>query len=1415
MCLIAHNARVPRPSDKSDPQSGNVFFAIFGAVAMVGVLTAAVATFIKGPLATSVKLTKVNTAENQMAIGAQIAVMAAASQANGGDCEDPDGAGPLTGDAFVEPMEWRSPTTEPVPTNGGLVPLTLGISKKDPWGTEYGFCVWNHGPATSGGGCGANMLAGTNSTAYPVVALVSAGPDKAFTTTCLTFTAADVNTDGDLDDAGDSPLVGKAAETDDDIITTYTYEEATGASGGLWSLKSGDPNTATIGKNIETTGTASLQGGILLPDKSLLTCDATTAGVMAMNGNAIEICDGSGWEAITGGVAGGGLVLSPNVSTGMDVTAGCGNPTCYSSNVTFTLTNNLSPAATSVALATSLSNTANFEFVSDGCNGVSLAAGASCQMVVRAKASGNVSYAGTLNVTGNNSPLATLDGTGSGFAGCNAGGMGPGGYYVACGVSGYDLVVTPGGCTSGVTNPTCAGGTDTVTKYGFGGYLFDTGIVSNTGDGQLNSATLTAYSGGSISFPAIQHCDSLVYAGYDDWFLPSQNELVTYFYPNRTEVGGFVSSGGYISSNVAVAANNLTYYMAINGTGGLYYSASQALYNVRCMRWTPAKAATPAVDTTPNTLTFNASYGAASETRTSNAVTIYGVTSNVAISVSGSGSPQYSINGGAYTSSAGTASNGDQITLRATSPALGLENVVSLTVGSSNFNWQVRTPGNNTIRVFTTSTTTTGALGGAGGADSFCTNRATAVGLPGSWTAVVGTGAAGDFSLSSRLPWNWKTLKNMNGTGSTVAVSLADFLDGSVSAPMNYSESGGVLSSTIWTGMNSSGATSGNCASWGASSGSGNNFGDSSATSGGNYFYAGGGNCGSSLRLLCMETNAAGADTDPNAVSIRPQVTFASGGTGTSNTVTVTGVTDEVPVTITPSAGTANIIKDGISVGATTTTAGLNATLAFTLTTPAVLGTKNTATITIGPDTYTWWVGYADSAREAKVFVTSTTTRANLGGLSGADSYCATRAATSSYGLSSQWKAILSDSNINAIDRVPWNWGSAKTLTDIVVADGGITDMFDGTFDAPININENGTTTSNSVWTGTDSYGMKYYPGQTTAPYWNNDWTQGYCCGSAGSYGNAGVSSTNHLYWGTTAPDSTLLSLYCIEDIDNTSDSIPNDLDIPYNVQVTASSRQSSAAVIIGGMSTGATTTLAVSATGGNPTFTVNGGAEVTSAAVDNGDSIVFKLDAPAADNSSNKMTITAGAATLGYWRVWTGDSTGTVIKRIFTTSVSYDGNFGGVSAADTQCNTRATAAGLGGTWKAIISGTTEADWAVNRIGYNWSELQRTDGTTVVYAPNLWKTATTSLLAAPHMSETSGTFVTTGNGTYTNTRSNGNAYSQADSLTYNCFGWTARSDSSGAWKGTLGVVNSSWISAGQGGYCGYNGYRAHFYCIEQ
>jgi hypothetical protein len=99
---------------------------------------------------------------------------------------------------------------------------------------------------------------------------------------------------------------------------------------------------------------------------------------------------------------------------------------------------------------------------------------------------------------------------------------------------------------------------------------------------------------------------------------------------------------------------------------------------------------------------------------------------------------------------------------------------------------------------------------------------------------------------------------------------------------------------------------------------------------------------------------------------LAPGVAFSAGAAALSNTVTVTGILQPVTVTVTPSAGTVDIILNGVPQGAGPVIAPPNSTLRFSLTVPAVLGTKNTATIAIGDDSYSWWAGYADSSKQAK-----------------------------------------------------------------------------------------------------------------------------------------------------------------------------------------------------------------------------------------------------------------------------------------------------------------------------------------------------------------------------------------------------------------------------------------------------------------
>lgn len=78
---------------------------------------------------------------------------------------------------------------------------------------------------------------------------------------------------------------------------------------------------------------------------------------------------------------------------------------------------------------------------------------------------------------------------------------------------------------------------------------------------------------------------------------------------------------------------------------------------------------------------------------------------------------------------------------------------------------------------------------------------------------------------------------------------------------------------------------------------------------------------------------------------------------------------------------------------------------------------------------------------------------------------------------------------------------------------------------------------------------------------------------------------------------------------------------------------------------------------------------------------------------------------------------------RIFLTSTVYDGNLGGLAGADGKCQARATAAGLGGTWKAILSTRTvdardHVDGTVARYGV--------DGTRVMDANKMFSSSNTT-----------------------------------------------------------------------------------------
>jgi hypothetical protein len=262
-------------------ERGNVFTILLGGVALTGVLGYMMYQTMAGPVASMTRVTKTAATQAQMMSLAKSVLVDAVNQSTtyGGDCDI---------DGFIEPRQFTSAAAGVAPSGGGLLPSTLAASVKDPWNSTYGYCVWDVGtsndPAVVGtdtANCpaGANRLKGSpdpsataNGTVktQTVFAVISAGPDRRFSTVCSAYNSV---TKADL-----------IAPGGDDVILRYTYKEAEIIANGLWTLKTGTPTTATILKNLDVTSTgAGTTGGSVTSALGMATA-VNTGGASATIG---------------------------------------------------------------------------------------------------------------------------------------------------------------------------------------------------------------------------------------------------------------------------------------------------------------------------------------------------------------------------------------------------------------------------------------------------------------------------------------------------------------------------------------------------------------------------------------------------------------------------------------------------------------------------------------------------------------------------------------------------------------------------------------------------------------------------------------------------------------------------------------------------------------------------------------------------------------------------------------------------------------------------------------------------------------------------------------------------------------------------------------------------------------------------
>lgn len=285
-------------------QKGSVFPLIFGAIALMGLLTFAVFQIVSGPLTGAMNLNNNTLTQSEIFLSSQVAITTAVSQTDSGDCDN---------DIYIEPLPFDSPGASDAPAGGGFIPIAMGVPLTDVWDTRFGYCVWDVGAVDTDecGGADQNRLQGSptptegNYGSQTVFAFISAGPDKTFSTTCSDFanTATDnITTSGD------------------DIVKQYAYSEAASASMDLWTVSSTTADQIEIGNSINVTGTASFSSiettgkfiatnGARLYDSTPGTNSCSAAsdeGTIRYNSTIgfLQVCDGSAWQSMVDDGAG-------------------------------------------------------------------------------------------------------------------------------------------------------------------------------------------------------------------------------------------------------------------------------------------------------------------------------------------------------------------------------------------------------------------------------------------------------------------------------------------------------------------------------------------------------------------------------------------------------------------------------------------------------------------------------------------------------------------------------------------------------------------------------------------------------------------------------------------------------------------------------------------------------------------------------------------------------------------------------------------------------------------------------------------------------------------------------------------------------------------------------------------------------
>lgn len=232
-------------------ERGNIATVLFGSVAMVGVISAATMQMISGPIRTASEVNNKNLVEAQLITATRVIVLDASST-------------DIDTDGTIEPPAYGASIGL---TGGGAIPTSIGAPKTDPWNTSYGYCAWDNGTDFTAAG---NRLNGENSSTAKAIALISAGPDRVFQTSCNAYPTANP--------------VNKPAGSDD-FVFDFTYAEAAAAGGGLWQTGTATPQNEVVVKDSGGSETVVVNKETGIGDFFGLVTDVITA----KTGNSLSI----------------------------------------------------------------------------------------------------------------------------------------------------------------------------------------------------------------------------------------------------------------------------------------------------------------------------------------------------------------------------------------------------------------------------------------------------------------------------------------------------------------------------------------------------------------------------------------------------------------------------------------------------------------------------------------------------------------------------------------------------------------------------------------------------------------------------------------------------------------------------------------------------------------------------------------------------------------------------------------------------------------------------------------------------------------------------------------------------------------------------------------------------------------------